>query len=127
MLLHVENVAAGISGREATVVVLDGDFASLDPAGMLSIGELLADHAFRGESPQVVVDLSGARYVGSLFICLLVQVGRGLRKRGGGMVLCGARDFCAEVLSRAKLHLVWPLCDSRQEAVSLLEQTANVQ
>ena len=106
-----------------TVLSLEGEFASLDDVGLLSLAELLAEHVVGAEPPEVVLDLSHTNYIGSQFIRLLLQIWNGLRRRGGLLVLCGVHDFCAEVLRAMQLDHLWPSCDTKQQALEYLQKT----
>ena len=68
----------------------------------------------------IVIDLSNVKYFGSPFLELLLKIGNKLKKLGGGFVLRGLQPTCAEVLRVAHLDRLWEICQTREEAMTLL-------
>lgn len=90
----------------------------LEPLG----AELLA--AVRSATPpKVVLDLSRTRFFGSGFIEVLLRIWRELQLRPEStMILCGVQTYCREVLQITHLDHLWPIVETRQEALDHLTE-----
>jgi anti-anti-sigma factor len=122
IIVHVDKTTAAQCGSQATIIALDGEFASLDDVGLETLGELLAEQAAAASPPELVLDLAGTSYIGSQFIRMLLQIWKPLHQRGGRLVLCGVHDFCADVLRAMQLDQLWPCRETRRQAVEFLQQ-----
>ena len=105
---------------DVTVIELGSSYESLDDRVLGEIRGVLLGEAMESEPPRMVLDLSGTDYIGSAFIELLVRVWKRLTERGGAMVLCGLRSFCAEVLRVTGLDGLWKSFPTQDQAVAAL-------
>lgn len=71
-------------------------------------------------NPQVVIDLTHVSYFGSVFLALLLRMWKVVVGKGGQMVLAGASSNTKELLAVTALDTIWPIYDSRDEAVRML-------
>jgi anti-anti-sigma factor len=109
-----------IRGPEATILELGPSYESLDQAALLEFGGLVLSEAIHCEPPRLILDLSQTTYIGSSFIEVLVRAWKRLRQRNGNLVLCGLQPFCAEVLRISRLDSLWPICATREDALTRL-------
>ncbi len=70
--------------------------------------------------PQVVFDLSQVRFFGSNFLALLIRCWKLVLARGGTMALSGLDARSRELLRVTSLDIVWPIYDSKREAIEAL-------
>lgn len=83
-----------------------------------SVG-LTADMAKSLSKPQLIVDLSNVKFVGSAFLgrCILLQ--RVLQEREGGrFALSNMNSFCAAAFSVAKLDTVLSIYPTATDAIA---------
>jgi len=111
-----------ISQHEITIVELGPSYESLDEDTLEEIGGLLLTKSATVGPPVMVLDFSLTDYIGSTFIEVLVRAWKRLKERGGTMVLCGVRPFCAEVLRTTRLDEVWRVYPGREQAVEAAEE-----
>ncbi len=108
--------------RDVTIVELGPSYESLDDRVLEEIRGALLSEASRADPPLMVLDLSGTDYIGSAFMELLVRVWKRLTERGGAMVLCGLRPFCAEVLRVTGLDRLWRVFPTQDQAVTTIKE-----
>jgi anti-sigma B factor antagonist len=70
--------------------------------------------------PLVVVDLTGIKYFGSVFLALLLRVHKQVKARGGEMVLCGAKNAARDMLRITALDTLWAIYDTQPEALEAI-------
>ncbi len=70
--------------------------------------------------PQVVFDLSRVKFFGSNFLALLIRCWKLVLARGGTMALSGVDARSRELLRVTSLDIVWPIYDSKREAIEAL-------
>jgi anti-anti-sigma factor len=68
---------------------------------------------------RVIVDLSTLPYFGSMLLDFLVVLWRRVGRRDGRLILYKPSPVGREVLSAAKLDQLWPLAETREEAIEL--------
>lgn len=68
----------------------------------------------------VIVDMSGVSFVGSLGIRLLISVARGTTRAGRRLVLAGVQPAVAEVFSNVALDELIPMAADEPAALALL-------
>ena len=71
----------------------------------------------------VVLDFEEADYFGSSAVGIFVRLWRRLNARGGQLVVCNASEHELDILNTTNLDDVWPVCDDRQAALRLLEES----
>jgi anti-anti-sigma factor len=86
-----------------------------------TVSELILKPLQREQQPQVVFDLSRVGFFGSVFLALLIRCWKLVLARGGTMVLSGVDDRCRELLRVTSLDMVWPIYQSKREAIEALQ------
>jgi anti-anti-sigma factor len=100
----------------ANKVVLVGRLDSTTVGGV----ETQFTAAVGASGRSAVLDLRALEFLSSLGIRMLLSVARVVSRRGGRMVLFGARPMVAEVLSAMALDDVLPIVATEQEAIGRL-------
>ena len=102
-----------------TVVTFGSQLEHLDDhAVMLHQEELLAT-ADTADPPRVLFDLTQVALFGSTFIEVIFRVWNRLNKQDGNQfAICGLSPYCLEVLQITHLDQLWPIHESRSEAIS---------
>ena len=67
----------------------------------------------------VVVDFHKTDYFGSTVLGLFVRLWKRVSSRNGRMVFCNLSEHEREILTIANLDELWPICDSREDAVTV--------
>jgi anti-anti-sigma factor len=88
----------------ATVARIEGQFAQLMPVG----------------GDDVIVDLEGVEYCGSLGIRMLLFAAKLVRKRGGRMVLASPQARMRQVIDTVSLGHLIPVAPDLENAQALL-------
>ncbi len=83
--------------------------------------ELLLKPLQRQENPLILFDLSRVDYFGSMFLALLIRCWKLALSQGGSMALAGVTSRTRELLRITSLDIVWPIYESRQEALEAFE------
>jgi anti-anti-sigma factor len=74
----------------------------------------------RQENPLIVFDLSQVDNFGSMFLALLIRCWKLALSQGGTMALSGVTDRARELLRVTALDTVWPIYESKREAMEAL-------
>lgn len=69
------------------------------------------------ETAGIVVDLGETPYVGSLMLESLRLVWNELSAHGKTMALCNVQEVARDILRLARFDVLWPICDTRQQAI----------
>src|SRR5262245_44960182 len=85
------------------------------------VSELVLKPLRRQENPLIVFDLSGVDYFGSMFLALLIRCWKLALSQGGTMALAGVNDRTRELLRVTALDMVWPMYQSKREAIEALQ------
>jgi anti-sigma B factor antagonist len=86
-----------------------------------TVSELILKPLQREQQPQVVFDLSRVKFFGSVFLALLIRCWKLVLARGGTMVLSGLDDRSRELLRITSLDMVWPIYQTKREAIEALQ------
>ena len=86
-----------------------------------AVSELILKPLRRETQPQVVFDLSRVTFFGSNFLALLIRCWKLVLARGGTMVLAGLDDRSRELLRITSLDIVWPIYQTKREAIEALQ------
>lgn len=86
-----------------------------------AVSELILKPLQSEEQPQVIIDLSRVKFFGSVFLALLIRCWKLVMARGGTMVLSGLDARSRELLRVTSLDIVWPIYDSKREAIEALQ------
>lgn len=82
--------------------------------------ELILDPIKKQANPLIVFDLSRVNYFGSMFLALLIRTWKLASAHGGSMAISGVTANTRELLRVTALDIVWPIYDTRNEAVEAL-------
>lgn len=125
MVVHESNPADGaftIERRgELTVISGTEQLEHIEFGLEEAMSELILKPLRSQDQPQVVFDLSRVDFFGSVFLALLIRCWKLVLSRGGTMVLSGLDDRSRELLRVTSLDLVWPIYDSKREAIEALQ------
>jgi anti-anti-sigma factor len=72
-------------------------------------------------NPLILFDLSQVDNFGSMFLALLIRCWKLALSQGGTMALSGVTSRARELLRVTSLDTVWPIYDSRKEAIAAFE------
>jgi anti-sigma B factor antagonist len=85
------------------------------------VAELILKPLRRQDNPSIVFDLSRAESFGSMFLALMIRCWKLALSQGGTMALCGVSDRTRELLRVTALDMVWPIYESKREAMEALQ------
>jgi anti-sigma B factor antagonist len=106
---------------DLTVITATRELERID----LGLEELAAEmilKPLRGqENPLIVFDLSQVDNFGSMFLALLIRCWKLALAQGGMMALSGVNERTRELLRITSLDTVWPMYESRREAIEALQ------
>ena len=68
----------------------------------------------------VIIDLNRVEYLDSIIISCLIRLLQQAKQSGGQAVFCNACDNMQYILQSIKLGTLWPLFDTREEAIMSL-------
>jgi anti-anti-sigma factor len=85
------------------------------------VSELILKPLRRQENPLIVFDLSRVDYFGSMFLAILIRCWKLALSQGGTMALAGVNDRTRELLRVTSLDMVWPIYQSKREAIDALQ------
>jgi anti-anti-sigma factor len=105
---------------EVTLISATPALESLDPTMEGQVATLLMGPLRAQVAPQVVFDLSGVNYFGSMFLAVLLRCWKLITSTGGTLVLAGVSPQARELLRVTSLDLIWPMYSSRREAIEAL-------
>ena len=83
--------------------------------------ELILKPLQRQENPLILFDLCQVDYFGSMFLALLIRCWKLALSQGGSMALSGVSSRTRELLRVTSLDMVWPIYETRQEAMGAFE------
>ena len=69
-----------------------------------------------------VIDLSEISYFGTSMLEAMYSIWRRIRDDEGKMVLCNVSTMGREILRVSRFDTLWPICDSREEALQEVAQ-----
>jgi anti-anti-sigma factor len=113
-----------------------GDVMLLELCGEISS---LADHTVLNELDEIrqerrevgftklIVDLAQAPFFGSSLLELIRVLWKDISGESGKLVLCNPSAVGREVLQVAKFDQLWPLVETRAQAISLLDSARDVE
>jgi anti-sigma B factor antagonist len=85
------------------------------------VSNLILQPLHRQENPLIVFDLSGVDNFGSMFLALLIRCWKLALSQGGTMALAGVNERTRELLRITALDMVWPIYQSKREAIEALQ------
>ncbi|AMV39498.1 STAS domain-containing protein [Planctomyces sp. SH-PL62] len=123
-------VTKKISNDEAFTIERHGDVTVITATPALEklsfrleeqAADLILEPIRRQDAPLIVFDLSRVNYFGSMFLALLIRTWKLATASGGSMAISGVTARTRELLRVTSLDIVWPIYDTRSEAVAALE------
>ncbi len=102
------------------IVELLGVVSSLADNAVLQELEEVRTELREGGRTALVIDLAASAYFGSSMLEAIRILWNDLSVVGGRIALCNASEVGREVLEIAKFDKVWPLVNSRSEAIQLV-------
>ena len=75
--------------------------------------EVLSDLSIKN----LVMDFHKTDYIGSSALALFVSLWKMITSRNGSMAFCNLSEYELEILYITKLDTLWPICESRAEAM----------
>lgn len=102
------------------VIELLGVVSSLADSSVLQELEEVRTDLRQGGHKALVVDLAQAAYFGSSLLEAIRILWNDLSACGGRIALCNASEVGREVLQVAKFDQVWPLVNSRNDAIKIV-------
>jgi anti-anti-sigma factor len=106
---------------EVTVITANPALERLEFTLEEQAAELILNPLLRQENPLIVFDLSQVDYFGSMFLALLIRCWKLALSQGGSMALSGVRPRTRELLKVTSLDIVWPIYETKNEAVEAFE------
>ncbi len=83
--------------------------------------ELILKPLMRQENPLILFDLSQVDYFGSMFLALLLRCWKLALSHGGSLALSCVSARTRELLRLTSLDMVWPIYETRNEAMEAFE------
>lgn len=102
------------------VVTLLPELNSAQWADIEQAGTDLINRLESQKAPALLLDLSPLDYMGSPMVALIVRCWKSLKTRDGRLVVVCTNEVVREVIDLAGLTKVWPLVESREEALQAL-------
>jgi anti-anti-sigma factor len=91
------------------------------PVGLSeAAASLILETLRQSEAPQLLVDLGEVQTFGSPFLAVLIRCWKTVTERGGSMVFARVSPAIRDLLKKTKFDTLWPLYDSRREAMEAL-------
>ena len=103
-----------------TIAVIGPAFKNIDDHALDEVTQFLLDLTKDQADMRLVVDLSHTDFFGSAFLGILFRIWNRLSSGGGVFALCSLRPHCREVIKTARLDTLWPIYDTRDQAVRAL-------
>jgi len=101
-----------------TIVEFGQEQRQLDELHLEKIGRQLITLAQSASPPRLVLDMALTEFFGSSFIEILLLVWKAIESRPDGkFAISGLQPYCREVLEVTHLDRLWPLPNTRAEAI----------
>jgi len=82
--------------------------------------------AAMGNTPQVVLDLGQLQFIDSSGCGVMISLLRQLKAQGGDMKLCALTKTVRSVLELVRMHKIFDIFNTREEAVKAFQQDPSV-
>jgi len=106
-----------VSTEGAVTVVELTDKKILDEMSISQIGEQLNVLVAGAETPTMVLDFSSVGHMSSSALGMLITLHKRIREKNGQLRLCGIQPGIYEVFVITRLHEIFRICPTRQEAM----------
>jgi anti-sigma B factor antagonist len=97
------------------------------PLGSLNETEIVGEagelvNLIQQQSPlNLVIDLQQGEYLGTALLGSIVRLWKRVALGGGRLALCNISEQVFQILRVTKLHTVWPIYGTRDEALAFVE------
>src|SRR6516165_502659 len=119
-MVSMTNLFAVDREGDTLIVTPNSDLSELDyqriESGANGVLAILSDPSVKN----VIVDFYRTDYVGSTALGFLVRLWKRVTERKGRMALCNVSRHEREILEITKLNSLWPVADSRAEAMRMV-------
>lgn len=105
---------------DALVVTLQGDAPGFSIGAVHNEMSTIVGLSKSPEVRNLIVDLSGSNYYGSMILGEIVNLGQAVREQGGRIALAGTSDDMKEVLRMMRLDAMWERYPTRSMALRAL-------
>lgn len=102
------------------VLAVHGTVSSLGDESALNELERVISEVSQGAVRNVLVDFGQSSYFGSVLLETLRRIWNEVHPRGGRMALCNVSPVGKEILQIAKFDQLWPIVETRKDAMKLL-------
>jgi anti-anti-sigma factor len=116
-MTHVFKVA---TANGVMIVELAGVVSSLADDSITRELDAVRAQLRSGKQKSVVIDLGQVAYFGSSMLEAIRTIWNEVSPHGGKLALCNASEVGREILQVAKFDHLWPLVESRAEALKLV-------
>jgi len=106
---------------DVTVITATPELEKLSYRLEEQVADLILEPIRRQENPLIVFDLARVGNFGSMFLALLIRAWKLAVSHGGSMALAGVTERTRELLRVTSLDIVWPIYDSKSEAIEALQ------
>lgn len=97
-------------------------YARIDEPHIELANRKLTDLVAASDSSRLVIDLTNVNFFGSSFIEVMFRAYKRIQSRDDAkFALCGLTPYCREVLEITHLDTLWPIYDTRADAVAQLQ------
>lgn len=106
---------------EVLVVIPSGTVEDLSWDLIEQAAEIVMQPIRAVQHPSVIFDLGEMKYIGSVFLSLILRCYKHVKSRRGELALCRANQMAKELLRITALDSLWPIYDTREEALMILQ------
>ena len=107
---------------DVTIIELGPEYHSLDQATVEALRDKLLDFVDQADPPNIALDLSHTRFIGSAFLETLFRCWNRIKHRDGRLALCGLHPFCSEVLRVTRLETLWEIYPTIEDAKAAMAE-----
>ncbi|MBU4525037.1 MAG: STAS domain-containing protein [Desulfomicrobium sp.] len=75
----------------------------------------------------LIMDFSELEYINSAGLRILVMSYQRLSSRGGQVMVCGVRDYIAEIFEISGYNRIFVMCQNAVQAMEIIEPSSNAQ
>ena len=79
--------------------------------------EAMLDQIDQYDAQHAILDLNSVDYFGSIMLYLMVRLWKRVGAKEGKFALCNVSKVGREILQTAKFDSMWPITDTREEAL----------
>lgn len=105
---------------DVTLIAATPALESLDPSLEQQVADVIMGPVRGQDNPQIVFDLSGVGFFGSMFVAVLLRCWKTVNSKGGTLALAGVSDHARELLRVTSLDMIFPIYPTRREAMEAL-------